>query len=56
MRGHNTGIVSDNVRLCGEMKATDTVPFIIYATFGIDPYKGPDVPRSMADTSSKLMQ
>ena len=32
------------------------VPFIKYATFGIVPYKGPDVPRSMADTSLKLMQ
>jgi len=56
MRGRNTSIVSDNVRLYDEMKFTNTVPYIKYATFGIVHYKRPDVPPSMADRSLKLMQ
>ena len=45
-----------NVRHYGEMKFSDTIPYVKFAAIGIAPYDGKRVPASLADTSMKLMQ
>jgi len=46
----------DNVQVYGEMKHTQTIPYIKHAAFGIAPYASQDVPRYLADSSMKLLQ
>lgn len=46
----------ENVRVYGEMPHHLTVPYIKHASLGIAPYRSPNLPRYLADTSLKLMQ
>ena len=46
----------DNVKIYGEMRFKDTVPFIKHATFGIAPYRPVPEVDYISETSMKLMQ
>ncbi|MBX3622853.1 MAG: hypothetical protein KF891_23030 [Rhizobacter sp.] len=45
-----------NVRVYGEMPHRETLPYIKHASIGIAPYRPEHIPRSLADTSLKLLQ
>lgn len=45
-----------NVRIYDEMPHHLTLPYIKHARVGIAPYRSPNLPRYLADTSLKLMQ
>jgi 2-beta-glucuronyltransferase len=53
---HGAKLVGPNIRVYGEMRFRDTLPYIKHATFGVAPYKDADVPEYLVDTSMKLMQ
>ena len=45
-----------NIRVYGEMRFQDTLPFVKHAAFGIAPYRNDGIPAYLADTSMKLRQ
>jgi 2-beta-glucuronyltransferase len=45
-----------NMRVYGEMKFKETLPFIAHASFGIAPYRAEAMAGYVCDTSMKLMQ
>lgn len=45
-----------NVKVYGEMPHRETLPYIKHASFGIAPYRPEHIPRSLGDSSLKLLQ